>query len=54
MSAQDLLACDQALFLSYVQTGNIPAARALADDGMRNAGQFAPMYRQMASQLPAR
>ena len=54
MSAQDLLACDQALFLSYVQTGNIAAARALADDGMRNAGQFAPVYRQMASQLPAR
>ena len=54
MSAQDLVACDQALFLSYVQTGNIAAARALADDGMRNAGQFAPVYRQMASQLPAR
>ena len=54
MSAQDLLACDQALFLSYVQTGNIAAARALADDGMRNAGQFAPVYRQMFSQLPAR
>jgi hypothetical protein len=54
MAAQDLVACDQALFMSYMRTGNIAAARALADDGMRNAGQFAPVYRQLASQLPAR
>lgn len=54
MAAQDLVACDQALFMSYVRTGNIAAARALADDGTRNAGPFAPIYRQLGSQLPAR
>ena len=54
MRADDLVACDQALFMSYMRTGNIAAARALADDGMRNAGPFAPIYRQLGSQLPAR
>jgi hypothetical protein len=54
MNAEDLVACDQALFMSYVRTGNVAAARMLADDGARNAGRFAPMYQQMASQLPPR
>jgi tetratricopeptide (TPR) repeat protein len=54
MNAEDLVACDQALFLSYVRTGNIAAASALADDGARNAGRFAPMYQQMSAQLRPR
>jgi tetratricopeptide (TPR) repeat protein len=54
MNAEDLVACDQALFLSYVQTGNIAAARALADDGARNAGRFAPLYQQLSAQLKPR
>ncbi len=54
MSAEDLLACDQALLLSYLKTGNEAAARALVDEGMRDGGRFAPIYRQMAGQLPAR
>ena len=51
MRAEDLVACDQALFMSYVKTGNVAAARALAEDGIRNAGRFAPIYRQLRSQL---
>ena len=41
MRAEDLVACDQALFMSYVKTGNVAAARALTEEGIRNAGRFA-------------
>ena len=51
MRAEDLVACDQALFMSYVRTGNAAAARALADEGMRGAGRFAPVYQRLRSQL---
>lgn len=51
MNAEDLVACDQALFMSYVRTGDRAAAVALCDEGVRNAGRFAPMYRQMRAQL---
>ena len=54
MNAEDLVACDQALVLSYLKTGNIASARVLVDDGIRNAGRFASTYRQMATQLPVR
>ena len=54
MNAEDLVACDQALFLSYLQTGNVPAARALVDEGVRNAGRFGPMYQQLGAQLKGR
>jgi ABC-type histidine transport system ATPase subunit len=33
MRAEDLVACDQALFMSYVRTGDAAAARALAEEG---------------------
>jgi len=51
MRAEDLVACDQALFMSYVRTGNTAAARALAEEGMRSSGRFASVYRQLRSQL---
>ncbi|NBX25143.1 MAG: tetratricopeptide repeat protein [Planctomycetes bacterium] len=51
MRAEDLVACDQALFMSYVNTGNRPAAIMLCDDGIRNAGQFAGTYRALRAQL---
>jgi hypothetical protein len=54
MRAEDLVACDQALFMSYVKTGNVAAARALAEDGIRNAGRFAPVYQQLRGQLGSR
>lgn len=47
MSAEDLVAIDQALILSYLNTGQKQAALALADDGIRNSGRFAGLYRQM-------
>ena len=51
MRAEDLVACDQALFMSYVNTGNRAAAIMLCDDGIRNAGQFAGTYKSLRSQL---
>ncbi|MFZ4484349.1 MAG: hypothetical protein ACOYOL_10265, partial [Chthoniobacterales bacterium] len=47
MSAEDLVAIDQALILSYLNTGQKQVALALADDGIRNSGRFAGLYRQM-------
>ena len=54
MRAEDLVACDQALFMSYVKTGNVAAARALTEEGIRNAGRFAPVYQQLRGQLGSR
>ncbi len=55
MNAEDLVACDQALVLSYVRTGRLAEAAALVEDGLRNSGRFAPLYRQLQKQvLPAR
>ena len=51
MRAEDLVACDQALFMSYVRTGNRPAALMLCEEGMRNAGQFAGHYQALRAQL---
>jgi tetratricopeptide (TPR) repeat protein len=51
MNAEDLVACDQALCMSYRNTGNRAAAVALCDEGIRNAGRFAGVYRQMRAQL---
>lgn len=47
MSAEDLVATDQALIVSYVQTGQTREALTLAEDGIKNSGRFAPLYRQM-------
>ncbi|MFM7808352.1 MAG: hypothetical protein ACKPEA_10570, partial [Planctomycetota bacterium] len=51
MAGDDLVACDQALVDSYMMTGNRVAAVALTEDGLRNAGKFAPAYRQMRDRI---
>ena len=47
MQAEDLVATDQALILSYLQTGKKKEALALADDGIKNSGRFADIYRRL-------
>jgi len=47
MQAEDLVATDQALLLSYLKTGQKKEALALADDGLKNGGQFAEVYRRL-------
>ena len=50
MFAEDLVACDQALFLSYLRAGRGADAVALAERGIRESGRFAPVYRQLLEQ----
>ena len=45
MRAEDLVATDQALFLSYLNTGRKREAIALAEEGIKNSGQFRDIYR---------
>ena len=54
MAAEDLVACDQALFMSYIKTGNTAAARQLVNEGIEKSGRFAPVYQQLRSQLGQR
>jgi lysophospholipase L1-like esterase len=51
LSGFDLVAADQALFTSYMQTGRFADARALAENGVANSGQYAGFYRQMMELL---
>lgn len=51
MKAEDLVATDQALFLSYLQTGKKKEALALADDGIKNSGPFAEIYRRLREEV---
>jgi tetratricopeptide (TPR) repeat protein len=50
MQAEDLVATDQALILSYLQTGQKEEALALADDGIKNSGPFAEVYRRLRAE----
>jgi tetratricopeptide (TPR) repeat protein len=50
MQAEDLVATDQALILSYLQTGQKQKALALADDGIKHSGQFAEIYRRLRAE----
>jgi tetratricopeptide (TPR) repeat protein len=54
MQAEDLVATDQALILSYLQTGKKKEALALADDGIKNSGQFAEVYRRLREEAERR
>jgi tetratricopeptide (TPR) repeat protein len=47
MAREDLVACDQALLISYMQTGDVDKAKDLIDDGIKNSGRFSPIYRQL-------
>jgi lysophospholipase L1-like esterase len=46
------VACDAALIEGYIRTGEIPRARALANEGIKNAGEFATHYREFLSAIP--
>lgn len=52
LGAEDLVACDQALVVSYAKTGRIGEAEALIEDGIRHSGRFAEVYRQLRAELP--
>ena len=54
MRAEDLVATDQALFLSYLQTDQKEKARALADEGIKNSGEFADLYRRLREEAERR
>ena len=47
MQAEDLVATDQALILSYLQTGKKTEALAVADDGIKSSGEFAHIYQRL-------
>ena len=51
MSAEDLVACDQALVMSYIKCGRPGEAAILIDQGVRGAGRFAPLYQRMQEEL---
>jgi len=50
--AEDRVACDQALVLSYTKTGDFQSARELVEDGIKNSGTFSPIYRQIMATIP--
>jgi len=47
----DLVAADQALFVSLLQTGRTNNARKLAENGVAHSGQYAQFYQQMLQVL---
>jgi hypothetical protein len=53
LSGTDLVACDQALVQAYMETGDVAAARAIIDQGLRGAGRLAPAYKSLEAQLAA-
>ena len=44
---EDLVACDQALVMSYVRTGRTQDAIDLLQAGLRNGGKFSDIYRKI-------
>jgi tetratricopeptide (TPR) repeat protein len=51
LSGMELVAADQALIVSYLKTGRRSEAVKLAEYGAAQAGQFAPMYRNLLAEL---
>jgi hypothetical protein len=51
MQAEDRVACDQALLLSYLKTGQPAEALAVIDAGLRNNPTFARLYRNMRGEI---
>lgn len=47
MQAEDLVATDQALFLSYLNTGRKHEAIALVEEGIKNSGRFREVYQRL-------
>jgi hypothetical protein len=50
MQDKNRVAVDQALFLSYLQTGKKNEAFALTDEGIKAGGQFAEIYQQLRAE----
>ena len=53
LSGSDLVAVDQALIISYLKTGAADQAIRLAQNGVEQGGQYAPLYRNMLTQIEA-
>ena len=53
VGAEDLVACDQALVLSYVKTNRKPEALALAQEGIKKSGRFSQTYRDLRARIEA-
>jgi tetratricopeptide (TPR) repeat protein len=54
LSGFDLVAADEALFTSLVETGQETEARKLAENGVAHSGQYASFYKQMLALLEQR
>ena len=54
LSGFDLVAADEALFTSLVETGQETEARKLAENGVAHSGQYAGFYKQMLALLEQR
>ncbi len=46
------VACDAALVEAYIRTEDNTKARALANEGIKNAGQFTPHYQRFLNAIP--
>jgi tetratricopeptide (TPR) repeat protein len=53
LGAEDLVACDQALVLSYVKTNRRDEALALVDEGIAKSGRFSGIYRDLRKKIEA-
>ena len=53
LSGPDLFAVDQALIISYLKTGAADQAIQLAQSGVEQGGQYAPLYRDLLTQIEA-
>ena len=53
LTAEDLVACDQALVMSLVKTGADATARQLIAEGIANSGRFSAAYERMNALLTA-
>ena len=53
LTAEDLVACDQALVMSLVKTGADETARQLIAEGIANSGRFSAAYERMNALLTA-
>jgi len=51
LSGFDLVAADEALFTSFMETGQEAEARKLAENGAAHSGQYAGFYKQMLAIL---
>jgi tetratricopeptide (TPR) repeat protein/lysophospholipase L1-like esterase len=51
MHAEDLVACDQALVMSYAKVGRVGDALAICEEGIRSSGRFAPVYERLRAQV---